>query len=166
MAKSKDAVSAPAEPRSASDVLNSISLEQIDAELAELEKKKGDLQNQIDGLKACRKVIDIRLNGKQKRGWSDEQRKKAAATREAKKAAGSGRPASAGASFAPVSAPTVEMNLVEKITRYLMRQESAKPYIIAQNVSAASSEVLRLLQKYNDRFVLDPTDDKWSLRTR
>lgn len=160
MSKSKDTAS-PESTKSASDVLNSISLEQIDAEMAELEKQKDALQNQIDALKACRKVIDIRINGKQKRGWSDEQRKKAAATREAKKAASSGRPAAA---LAPVSAPPGEANAVEKITRYLKRQEWAKPYIIAQNVGIASAEVLRLLQKYNERFVLDPNDDKWALR--
>lgn len=54
--------------------------------------------------------------------------------------------------------------LAGKIAAYLTRVDSAKPFAIAQNVCSTSPEVLRVLKIYNDRFVLDPSDDRWSLR--
>lgn len=163
---------------SATEILNSISLESIDDELVQLEQQKAELQNQIDALKQCRKVIEIRINGKPQRGasagWTDEMRQKAAETRARKKAAKAtangaatnGSHAAGSGAFA-AKVPTEELAIVEKIAMYLRRVGDAKPYSIAQNLGQSgmtSPEVLRLLRKYNDRFVIDPVDDKWGLR--
>lgn len=70
---------------SALDLFNSLTAAEVKAQIAEIDGAIAVLEKKRDSLRSIEKAIDIRDNGKPKRGWSEKRKAKAAA-----KAAGNG----------------------------------------------------------------------------
>ena len=140
------------------ELFGRLKLDEIDAEIGRHQAEIDERQKKIDSLKAIRKAVDIRDNGRPPRKWSEKRRGKAASNGHAE-ANGNGH-----AAAGDDQPPTIQ-GVRMRIWHLLKRTGPLKAEAIAEQIGLPFALTQKVLDRCDKNFMRQ-SDDRWTLRPK